>query len=214
MPPSKVTYSLPADAPPSVLKEEGIEYGLIGRLQGLKYDYRPDITNRATLEKIVEYKNAPGNGYTKTHAGALGLVSFVIEHSPFDISQRPYQVYAMQRMVKCIDDDDGNRLIRHTIGSGKTLTSFKAPTLLKENDHNHKCVFVVERNDLDRLTREDWSSSDKTSSGGEARRGSAGSANQFNRFHEGCVEENTNTAALVRWLLSEDYADKVIFTTI
>uniref|UniRef100_UPI000593725C type I restriction enzyme subunit R domain-containing protein n=1 Tax=Chromobacterium haemolyticum TaxID=394935 RepID=UPI000593725C len=29
-----------------------------------------------------------------------------------------------------------------------------------------------------------------------------------------CVEENTNTAALVRRLLSEDYADKVIVTTI
>jgi len=37
---------------------------------------------------------------------------------------------------------------------------------------------------------------------------------EFNRFQEGCVEENTNTAALVRRLLSEDYADKVIVTTI
>jgi type I restriction enzyme R subunit len=31
---------------------------------------------------------------------------------------------------------------------------------------------------------------------------------------DGCVEENTNTAALVQRLLSEDYADKVIVTTI
>ncbi|MEI7672573.1 MAG: DEAD/DEAH box helicase family protein, partial [Deltaproteobacteria bacterium] len=61
----------------------------------------------------------------------------------------------------------------------------------KENDHIHKCVFVVDRKDLDRQTRE-----------------------EFNRFQEGCVEENTNTAALVRRLLSEDYADKVIVTTI
>src|SRR6202012_5706393 len=35
-----------------------------------------------------------------------------------------------------------------------------------------------------------------------------------NRFQEGCVEENTNTGALVRRLLSDDYADKVIVTTI
>ncbi len=39
---------------------------------------------------------------------------------------RPYQVYAVQRMVKCIDDDDGNGFVWHTTGSGKTLTSFKA----------------------------------------------------------------------------------------
>ncbi|WP_194269981.1 type I restriction endonuclease subunit R [Candidatus Methylospira mobilis] len=104
---------------------------------------------------------------------------------------RPYQVYAVQHMVKCIDDDNGNGYIWHTTGSGKTLTSFKAATLLKENDRIHKCVFVVDRKDLDRQTRE-----------------------EFNRFQEGCVEENTNTAALVRRLLSEDYADKVIVTTI
>ncbi|MBE2283857.1 MAG: type I restriction endonuclease subunit R, partial [Prosthecobacter sp.] len=104
---------------------------------------------------------------------------------------RPYQVYAVQHIVKCIDDDNGNGYIWHTTGSGKTLTSFKASTLLKENDHIHKCVFVVDRKDLDRQTRE-----------------------EFNKFQAGCVEENTNTAALVRRLLSEDYADKVIVTTI
>ena len=104
---------------------------------------------------------------------------------------RPYQVYAVQHIVKCIDENNGNGYIWHTTGSGKTLTSFKASTLLKENDHIHKCVFVVDRKDLDRQTRE-----------------------EFNKFQEGCVEENTNTAALVRRLLSEDYADKVIVTTI
>ncbi|NMS48327.1 DEAD/DEAH box helicase family protein, partial [Vibrio parahaemolyticus] len=35
-----------------------------------------------------------------------------------------------------------------------------------------------------------------------------------NKFQEGCVEENTNTEKLVRRMLSEDYADKVIVTTI
>ena len=104
---------------------------------------------------------------------------------------RPYQMYAVQHIVKCIDQDNGNGFIWHTTGSGKTLTSFKASTLLKENPHIHKCVFVVDRKDLDRQTRE-----------------------EFNKFQEGCVEENTNTAALVRRLLSEDYADKVIVTTI
>ncbi len=104
---------------------------------------------------------------------------------------RPYQIYAVTQIVKCIEDNAGNGYIWHTTGSGKTLTSFKASTLLKLNEHIHKCLFVVDRKDLDRQTRE-----------------------EFNRFQEGCVEENTNTAALVRRLLSEDYADKVIVTTI
>jgi type I restriction enzyme R subunit len=213
------------------------------------------VNPRRAMEQIVEYKNDPGNGYTRTLLCFLQL--FIVSnrdrtyyfannnarHFAFNADERflpvyefadednkkithltdfadrflkkcdlgrtisrymvllageqklmimrPYQVYAVQHMVKCIDDDNGNGYIWHTTGSGKTLTSFKASTLLKENDHIHKCVFVVDRKDLDRQTRE-----------------------EFNKFQEGCVEENTNTAALVRRLLSEDYADKVIVTTI
>ena len=213
------------------------------------------VNPRRAMEQIVEYKNDPGNGYTRTLLCFMQL--FIVSnrdrtyyfannnarHFAFNADERflpvyefadednskitqldqfaerflkkcdlgrtisrymvllageqklmimrPYQVYAVQHMVKCIDDDNGNGYIWHTTGSGKTLTSFKASTLLKENDHLHKCVFVVDRKDLDRQTRE-----------------------EFNKFQEGCVEENTNTAALVRRLLSEDYADKVIVTTI
>jgi type I restriction enzyme, R subunit len=213
------------------------------------------VNPRRAMEQIVDYKNDPGNGYTKTLLCFLQL--FIVSnrdrtyyfannnarHFAFNADERflpvyefadeenkkithlnefaehflkkcdlgrtisrymvliateqklmimrPYQVYAVKHMVKCIDDDDGNGFVWHTTGSGKTLTSFKASTLLKENDSIHKCVFVVDRKDLDRQTRE-----------------------EFNRFQEGCVEENTNTAALVRRLLSEDYADKVIVTTI
>ena len=104
---------------------------------------------------------------------------------------RPYQIYAVQAIVDCIHQNCGNGYIWHTTGSGKTLTSFKASTLLKDNPDIEKCLFVVDRKDLDRQTRE-----------------------EFNRFQEGCVEANTNTAALVQRLLSDDYADKVIVTTI
>lgn len=107
------------------------------------------------------------------------------------LMMRPYQVYAVKAIVDSIDQNCGNGYIWHTTGSGKTLTSFKASTLLKTNESIHKCVFVVDRKDLDRQTRE-----------------------EFNRFQENCVEENTNTAALVRRLLSDDYTDKVIVTTI
>lgn len=107
------------------------------------------------------------------------------------LMMRPYQIYAVKNIVDCIHQNCGNGYIWHTTGSGKTLTSFKASTLLKDNPDIEKCLFVVDRKDLDRQTRE-----------------------EFNRFQEGCVEENTNTETLVRRLLSEDYADKVIVTTI
>ena len=107
------------------------------------------------------------------------------------LMMRPYQIYAVKAIVECIRDNSGNGYIWHTTGSGKTLTSFKAATLLKDNPDIEKCLFVVDRKDLDRQTRE-----------------------EFIRFQEGCVEENTNTASLVRRLLSDNYADKVIVTTI
>lgn len=104
---------------------------------------------------------------------------------------RPYQIYAVKAIMDCIHQNRGNGYIWHTTGSGKTLTSFKASTLLKDNPDIEKCLFVVDRKDLDRQTRE-----------------------EFNKFQEGSVEENTNTETLVRRLLSSDYADKVIVTTI
>lgn len=104
---------------------------------------------------------------------------------------RPYQIYAVKAIVDCIHENRGNGYIWHTTGSGKTLTSFKASTLLKDNPEIEKCLFVVDRKDLDRQTRE-----------------------EFNKFQEGSVEENTNTETLVRRLLSTDYSDKVIVTTI
>ncbi len=365
---SKTPYDLLPGATPLVVKEEHVEYGFIGKLQNLKYDYRADIRDRAALERnfrekfqalnrvhlsdgefarlldgivtpdvftaartlrernaftrddgtplnytlvnikdwckntfevvnqlrintdnshhrydvlilingvpcvqielktlglsprrameqIVDYKNDTGNGYSKTLLCFLQL--FIVSnrtetwyfannnarHFAFNADERflpiyqfadeankkithldsfaeaflakctlgeaisrymvlvaseqkllmmrPYQVYAVKAIVDCIHQNCGNGYIWHTTGSGKTLTSFKAATLLKDNPDIEKCLFVVDRKDLDRQTRE-----------------------EFNRFQEGCVEENTNTGALVRRLLSDDYADKVIVTTI
>jgi len=107
------------------------------------------------------------------------------------LMMRLYQIYAVKAIVECIHQKTGNGYILHTTGRGKTLTSFKASTLLKDNHDIDKCLFVVDRKDLDRQTRE-----------------------EFNKFQEGCVEENTNTETMVRRLLSDDYAGKVIVTTI
>ncbi|MBN1225248.1 MAG: type I restriction endonuclease subunit R [Candidatus Aminicenantes bacterium] len=104
---------------------------------------------------------------------------------------RPYQIYAVKAIIDCIHQNRGNGYIWHTTGSGKTLTSFKASILLKNNLDIDKCLFVVDRKDLDRQTRE-----------------------EFNKFQPGCVEGNTHTETLVRRLLSTNYDDRVIVTTI
>ncbi len=115
----------------------------------------------------------------------------LVESEQKMLVMRPYQIYAVKAIVDSIHQNRGNGYIWHTTGSGKTLTSFKASTLLKDNPDIEKCLFVVDRKDLDRQTRE-----------------------EFNKFQEGSVEANTNTETLVRRLLSTDYADKVIVTTI
>jgi len=213
------------------------------------------INPRRAIEQIVEYKNDPGNGFTRTLLCFMQV--FIVSnrdstyyfannnarHFNFNASERflpiyqfaapdnkkingldefadaflpkchlgqmisrymvlvaseqkllmmrPYQIYAVKNIVKCIEENSGNGYVWHTTGSGKTLTSFKAATLLKANPTVEKCLFVVDRKDLDRQTRE-----------------------EFNRFQEGCVESNTNTAELVRRLLSDDATDKVIVCTI
>ena len=143
-------------------------------------------------KKITHLAEFTENFFTKCTLGEMISRYMVLVASEQKLMvMRPYQIYAVKAIIDCIKENRGNGYIWHTTGSGKTLTSFKASTILKNNSDIEKCLFVVDRKDLDRQTRE-----------------------EFNKFQEGCVEENTNTATLVKRLLSDDYGDKVIVTTI
>lgn len=145
-----------------------------------------------TNKKITHLDSFAEKFLTKCTLGEMiSKYIVLLESEQKLLVMRPYQIYAVKAIVDCIQQNRGNGYIWHTTGSGKTLTSFKASTLLKDNPDIEKCLFVVDRKDLDRQTRE-----------------------EFNKFQEGSVEENTNTETLVRRLLSTDYADKVIVTTI
>ena len=137
------------------------------------YDFSDDFLRKCTLAQLISR-----------------YMVLVVSEQKLMI-MRPYQIYAVKAIMDCIEQNRGNGYIWHTTGSGKTLTSFKASTLMKDNPDIEKCLFVVDRKDLDRQTRI-----------------------EFNKFQEGCVEENTNTESLVKRLTSEDYKDKVIVTTI
>ncbi len=143
-------------------------------------------------KKITHLTEFAERFLTKCTLGEMiGKYMVLVESERKLLVMRPYQIYAVKAIVDCIRQNRGNGYIWHTTGSGKTLTSFKASTLLKDDPDIEKCLFVVDRKDLDRQTRE-----------------------EFNKFQEGSVEENTNTETLVRRMLSTDYADKVIVTTI
>ncbi len=58
--------------------------------------------------------------------------------------------------MTCIQQDSGNGFIWYTTGSGKTLTSLNASTLLQDNPDIVKCLFVVDNKDIDLQTCDDF----------------------------------------------------------
>lgn len=102
---------------------------------------------------------------------------------------RPYQYYAVEKLIDKVKTSRDNGYIWHTTGSGKTLTSFKAAQILTSFPKVHKVVFCVDRADLDYQTQK-----------------------EFNSFSEGSVDGTTNTNKLVKQFT--DPNTKLIVTTI
>ena len=71
---------------------------------------------------------------------------------------RPYQFYAVERIVNQVSRTEKNGYIWHTTGSGKTLTSFKASQILTSMQSVDKVLFVVDRKDLDYQTTKEFNS--------------------------------------------------------
>lgn len=75
---------------------------------------------------------------------------------------RPYQVYALQAVEGAAFGWDNNDKIPHggyvwhTTGSGKTITSFKTALFLSTRGGFDKVVFLVDRRELDKKTRESF----------------------------------------------------------
>ncbi|PTC13850.1 type I restriction endonuclease subunit R [Bacillus wiedmannii] len=87
---------------------------------------------------------------------------------------RPYQVYAVEALVKRATNTNNNGYIWHTTGSGKTLTSFKAGQILADEENIKKVFFLVDRQDLDSQT-----------------------ISEFNKFEQGSVDRTDKTDKLI-----------------
>ena len=103
MPTSNFKYEIPSDAPPFVIREDTIESGFIGKLQGLKYDYRPDITNRAALEKNFREKFEALNRVRLTDSEFARLLDEIVTPDVFTASKT-------LRTISSFTRDDGTPL--------------------------------------------------------------------------------------------------------
>ncbi len=101
---------------------------------------------------------------------------------------RPYQYYAVEKILDRVVNSNDNGYIWHTTGAGKTLTSFKAAQLVSELPDIDKVMFVVDRHDLDTQTQ-----------------------SEYEAFEPGAVDGTDDTSELVNRLQGDS---KIIITTI
>lgn len=102
---------------------------------------------------------------------------------------RPYQIYAVEALIKQARETNNNGYIWHTTGSGKTLTSFKASQILANEESVKKVFFLIDRKDLDTQTVE-----------------------EFNVFEKDSVDTTNNVDVLLKQI--EDINKGLIVTTI
>lgn len=139
--------------------------------------------------KITDLQDFAQNFLDRCHIAKMIAKYTVLTEAKQLMTLRPYQYYAVERIVERVKESKNGGYIWHTTGSGKTLTSFKASQILLDNPDIYKVVFVVDRNDLDTQT-----------------------IREFNSFKEGSVDTTDNTDKLVKQFGNPE--NRLIVTTI
>ncbi|WP_119055047.1 MULTISPECIES: type I restriction endonuclease subunit R [Acinetobacter] len=145
-----------------------------------------DVANKH-INEIVDFAEAFLNHQHLTDMLTQYMV--LLETTKSLMVLRPYQIYAVQKIVEHVQNSEQNGYIWHTTGSGKTLTSFKASQIIMNMPDVEKVLFVVDRNDLDTQT-----------------------SREFNAFKAESVDSTDSTHTLVKQL--DQRHDKLIVTTI
>lgn len=102
---------------------------------------------------------------------------------------RPYQIYAVEKLVERATETRNNGYVWHATGSGKTLTSFKLSQILENLEDITKVIFLVDRKDLDAQT-----------------------LSEFNKFQQDSVDMTNSTKKLIEQL--GDSTKRLLITTI
>lgn len=143
--------------------------------------------NNKRISKLEDFANY---FLEKCHLSKM-ITKYIVLHDTDKMLMvlRPYQFFAVERIIEKVKNSNHNGYIWHTTGSGKTLTSFKASQILSQLPKVDKVVFCVDRQDLDYQT-----------------------AKEFNAFKPDCVDTTNNTKSLVNQF--NDANNKLIVTTI
>lgn len=154
-------------------------------LKSLVFYWTTDDNTR--INELMEFTN---DFLRKPFLTDMLLKYFVIKESePVLMVMRPYQIYAVKKAFDRIMMSNLNGYVFHTTGSGKTLTSFKLASLLRDDNRIEKVFFLIDRKDLDDQT-----------------------VDEYNSFEPGCVDNTEDTLSLVSSL--KDNNKKLIVTTI
>lgn len=157
--------------------------------QHLNYKYTFFWTDKEN-ERITKLKEFSDLFLEKCHISKMIARYMVLKETDKQLLVlRPYQVYAVEEIVKRALNTKNNGYIWHTTGSGKTLTSFKTSQILANEEGIDKVFFLVDRRDLDDQTER-----------------------EFNSFQPGSVDRTDSTHKLVEQI--ENIMNPIIVTTI
>lgn len=150
------------------------KYYANNRNQSFKFTYFWATKDNKNIKKLEDFTNV---FLEKCHlAKMITKYTVLAETGKVMMVLRPYQYYAVEAVIERVKTNHNkNGYIWHTTGSGKTLTSFKASQILVDIPEIHKVVFVVDRNDLDYKTIQ-----------------------EFNSYKEDSVDGSDNTRKLVK----------------
>ena len=165
--------------------ERGIDGNEQGILKSLAFFWTTEDNQR--INKLIDFTESFLTQFAITEL--LTKFFIVKESEPILMVMRPYQIYAVNRALKRIIGSNLNGYVFHTTGSGKTLTSYKLASLLRDDKHIDKVFFLIDRKDLDDQT-----------------------VDEYNSFEPGCVDNTDNTKQLVSAL--GDSTKTLIVTTI
>ena len=143
--------------------------------------------NNVRINRLGEFTNDFFDKYSLTEM----LTKFMVikETEPIIMVMRPYQIYAVKESMERVLGSNLNGFVFHTTGSGKTLTSYKLASLLRDNPNVDKVFFLIDRKDLDDQT-----------------------VDEYNSFEQGCVDNTDSTKQLVEDL--QDTNKTLVITTI
>lgn len=111
----------------------------------------------AENNRITNLSDFATNFLEKCHMAKMIARYMVLNETEKQLMvMRPYQVFAVEALIKRALETKNNGYIWHTTGSGKTLTSFKVSQILANEPHIKKVFFLIDRKDLDSQTLQEF----------------------------------------------------------